>query len=42
MNEIQYASLVYDRNCHLCGRGRSVMVDYCLRVRWCKACRSNK
>ncbi|KAG0665419.1 hypothetical protein C6P46_006866 [Rhodotorula mucilaginosa] len=38
---VTYASLVYDRNCHLCGRGRSVMVDYCLRVRWCKACRSN-
>lgn len=42
MNEMQYASLVYDRNCHLCGRGRSVMVDYCLRVRWCKACRNRK
>ncbi|GAA5929059.1 hypothetical protein JCM3775_006722 [Rhodotorula graminis] len=38
LSEMQLASLVFDRNCHLCGRGRAVIVDYALRIRWCKPC----
>ncbi|GAA5913620.1 hypothetical protein JCM8208_003993 [Rhodotorula glutinis] len=38
LSETQLASLVYDRNCHLCGRGRASIVDYSLRIRWCKPC----
>ncbi|GAA5928993.1 hypothetical protein JCM3775_006706 [Rhodotorula graminis] len=38
LSEMQLASLVFDRNCHLCGRGRAVIVDYALRIRWCKSC----
>ncbi|GAA5855791.1 hypothetical protein JCM9279_003322 [Rhodotorula babjevae] len=38
LSEMQLASLIYERNCHLCGRGRATIVDYALRVRWCKNC----
>ncbi|GAA5854746.1 hypothetical protein JCM9279_007013 [Rhodotorula babjevae] len=38
LSEMQLASLLYERNCHLCGRGRASIVDYALRVRWCKKC----
>ncbi|KPV77093.1 uncharacterized protein RHOBADRAFT_52048 [Rhodotorula graminis WP1] len=38
LSEMQLASLVFERNCHLCGRGRASIVDYALRVRWCKKC----
>ncbi|GAA5929097.1 hypothetical protein JCM3775_006735 [Rhodotorula graminis] len=38
LSEMQLASLVFERNCHLCGRGRASIVDYALRVRWCKTC----
>ena len=36
LSEMQLASLIFERNCHLCGRGRAVIVDYALRRRWCK------
>ncbi|GAA5908319.1 hypothetical protein JCM8208_000376 [Rhodotorula glutinis] len=38
LTEMQLASLIYERNCLLCGRGRAVIVDYSLRIRWCKNC----
>ncbi|GAA5907399.1 hypothetical protein JCM8208_007175 [Rhodotorula glutinis] len=38
LSEMAFASLVFERNCHLCGRGRSSIVDYALRIRWCKTC----
>ncbi|GAA5907307.1 hypothetical protein JCM8208_007150 [Rhodotorula glutinis] len=38
LSEMALASLVFERNCHLCGRGRASIVDYALRVRWCKKC----
>ncbi|GAA5916223.1 hypothetical protein JCM8208_003911 [Rhodotorula glutinis] len=38
LSEMAFASLVFERNCHLCGRGRASIVDYALRVRWCKTC----
>ncbi|GAA6042629.1 hypothetical protein JCM8097_008252 [Rhodosporidiobolus ruineniae] len=42
VTEMQVASLLYERNCHICGVGRASIVDYSLRVRWCKSCqRSN-
>ncbi|GAA5897897.1 F-box protein [Sporobolomyces salmoneus] len=41
LNDLSLASLIYDRECHICGKGRAVLVDYCLRKRWCKKCRSN-
>jgi len=41
LSEMALASLVYERNCHLCGRGRATIVDYALRVRWCKVRRSS-
>ncbi|GAA5929196.1 hypothetical protein JCM3775_006762 [Rhodotorula graminis] len=30
LSEMQLASLVFERNCHLCGRGRASIVDYAL------------
>ncbi|GAA5829169.1 hypothetical protein JCM11251_004148 [Rhodosporidiobolus azoricus] len=38
LTDMQYTSLVFERNCHLCGRGRASIVDYALRRRWCKYC----
>ncbi|BGP18975.1 hypothetical protein JCM10213_002605 [Rhodosporidiobolus nylandii] len=38
MSDMQYASLVFEHNCHLCGKGRASIVDFSLRVRWCKNC----
>ncbi|GAA5868262.1 hypothetical protein JCM8547_002298 [Rhodosporidiobolus lusitaniae] len=38
LNELQYASLLFERNCHRCGRSRASIVDYNLAVRWCKNC----
>ncbi|GAA5858024.1 hypothetical protein JCM9279_002505 [Rhodotorula babjevae] len=40
LNEMQLVSLIHDRNCHLCGRGRAVIVDYAVRARWCKSCQN--
>lgn len=34
--DMQLASLIWERECHICGRGRAVIVDYCIRKRWCK------
>ncbi|GAA5947670.1 hypothetical protein JCM3765_001026 [Sporobolomyces pararoseus] len=39
-NDLALTSLIYDRDCHICGKGRAVLVDYALRKRWCKKCRS--
>ncbi|BGP45526.1 hypothetical protein JCM10450v2_001345 [Rhodotorula kratochvilovae] len=39
ISDMQVASLVYERNCHICGRGRASIVDYALRKRWCKDCK---
>jgi hypothetical protein len=35
-NDLALTSLIYDRDCHICGKGRAVLVDYALRKRWCK------
>ncbi|GAA5979729.1 hypothetical protein JCM10908_003023 [Rhodotorula pacifica] len=40
INDLEYASLLYDRECHLCGAGRAVLVDYILLIRWCKSCQT--
>ncbi|GAA5838434.1 hypothetical protein JCM5353_001800, partial [Sporobolomyces roseus] len=40
INDLQLTSLIWERNCHVCGKPRAVLVDYCLRKRWCKFCRS--
>lgn len=37
-SEAQYASLIFERNCHICGKNRASKVDYYLRVRWCQPC----
>ncbi|GAA5978522.1 hypothetical protein JCM5350_003129 [Sporobolomyces pararoseus] len=39
-NDLALTNLIYDRDCHICGKGRAVLVDYALRKRWCKKCRS--
>jgi hypothetical protein len=36
INDLALTSLIYDRDCHVCGKGRAVLVDYALRKRWCK------
>jgi len=36
LNDLQLTSLVWERNCHVCGKPRAILVDYCLRKRWCK------
>lgn len=37
LNDLALASLLYDRDCHICGKkARAVLVDYSLRKRWCK------
>jgi hypothetical protein len=36
INDLQLMSLIYDRDCHRCGTGRAVIVDYYVRKRWCK------
>ncbi|ORY73449.1 hypothetical protein BCR35DRAFT_307207 [Leucosporidium creatinivorum] len=36
--EWEYASLVFDRNCWGCQKGRAVTVDYTIRLRGCAAC----
>lgn len=37
LNDLALASLIYDRDCHICGKkSRAVLVDYNLRKRWCK------
>ncbi|GAA6005401.1 hypothetical protein JCM11491_003630 [Sporobolomyces phaffii] len=40
LNDLQLTHLIYGRNCYICGKPRAVLVDYCLRMRWCKFCRS--
>ncbi|GAA6042627.1 hypothetical protein JCM8097_008250 [Rhodosporidiobolus ruineniae] len=42
LNEMQLASLVYGRNCVICGRGRASIVDYGIRMRWCKTLKQAK
>ncbi|GAA5898088.1 F-box protein [Sporobolomyces salmoneus] len=41
LTDLALTSLIYERDCHVCGKARAVLVDYCLRKRWCKKCRSN-
>ncbi|CDR36993.1 hypothetical protein NBRC10512_000526 [Rhodotorula toruloides] len=39
MTDMQLTALLFDKECRICGRGRSVITDYCLRMRWCKDCK---
>ncbi|GAA5934092.1 hypothetical protein JCM3775_002872 [Rhodotorula graminis] len=41
-SEIQYANLVFGRNCQLCGVGNYVSIEPRLRVRYCKSCRTQE
>ncbi|KAL8278608.1 hypothetical protein RQP46_008900 [Phenoliferia psychrophenolica] len=38
MTEMAYASLVFERNCMVCGKGRSSKHDYAIRARFCQPC----
>ncbi|KDQ57882.1 hypothetical protein JAAARDRAFT_78398 [Jaapia argillacea MUCL 33604] len=38
LDEPQYANLLFEHNCLACGKSRANMVDYALRVRFCKPC----
>ncbi|GAA6047735.1 hypothetical protein JCM3770_001751 [Rhodotorula araucariae] len=42
ITDMQITSLVYERTCHICGRGRATIVDYALRKRWCKVHRASR
>ncbi|KPV74040.1 uncharacterized protein RHOBADRAFT_45337 [Rhodotorula graminis WP1] len=39
-SEVQYASLVFGRNCQICGISKYVSLDGRLRLRACKSCRT--
>ncbi|GAA5852774.1 hypothetical protein JCM9279_003967 [Rhodotorula babjevae] len=41
-SEIQYATLIFGRNCQLCNVGKYVSVEPRLRVRHCKSCRTQE
>ncbi|KAL8281282.1 hypothetical protein RQP46_006316 [Phenoliferia psychrophenolica] len=38
MTEMAYASLVFERNCMVCGKGRASKHDYAIRARFCSKC----
>ncbi|KAL8281256.1 hypothetical protein RQP46_006290 [Phenoliferia psychrophenolica] len=38
MTEMAYASLVFERNCMVCGKGRASKHDYAIRARYCSKC----
>ncbi|KAK4700978.1 kinetochore protein Nuf2, partial [Phenoliferia sp. Uapishka_3] len=38
VSEPAYASLVYERNCMVCGKSRAQKVSYTLRARYCQPC----
>ncbi|KAL8281236.1 hypothetical protein RQP46_006270 [Phenoliferia psychrophenolica] len=38
MTEMAYASLVFERNCMVCGKGRAQKHDYAIRARYCQPC----
>ncbi|GAA5872889.1 hypothetical protein JCM16303_006868 [Sporobolomyces ruberrimus] len=40
INDLALTSLIYDRDCFICGKKRAMLVDYSLAMRWCKGCRS--
>ncbi|BGP22190.1 hypothetical protein JCM10295v2_001068 [Rhodotorula toruloides] len=42
MTDMQLAALLFDKECRICGRGRAVITDYCLRMRWCKDCKKGQ
>ncbi|KIM71321.1 hypothetical protein PILCRDRAFT_830419 [Piloderma croceum F 1598] len=42
LSEPQYASLMFEHNCHACGKPRSLMADYSLRVNFCTPCFKTK
>ncbi|BGP00880.1 F-box domain-containing protein [Rhodotorula toruloides] len=39
ITDMQLAALLFDKECRICGCGRAVITDYCLRMRWCKDCK---
>ncbi|GAA5825524.1 hypothetical protein JCM5353_002327 [Sporobolomyces roseus] len=40
-SDMAMVSLIYEKNCHLCGKARAQLVDYRLKMRWCAKCRNN-
>ncbi|GAA5896549.1 hypothetical protein JCM8208_004231 [Rhodotorula glutinis] len=40
--EIQYASLIFERECQLCGVNNNASVEPRLRIRYCKSCRTKE
>ncbi|KDQ57924.1 hypothetical protein JAAARDRAFT_57740 [Jaapia argillacea MUCL 33604] len=38
LDEPQYANLLFEHNCLACGKQRANLVDYMLRLRFCKPC----
>ncbi|KII83892.1 hypothetical protein PLICRDRAFT_430736 [Plicaturopsis crispa FD-325 SS-3] len=38
MSEMQYASLLFEKNCHTCHSKQAQKVDYALRLRFCAQC----
>ncbi|GAA5979423.1 hypothetical protein JCM5350_003898 [Sporobolomyces pararoseus] len=41
LNDPALTSLLYERECHLCGKSRAPIVDFSLRKRYCSPCRSD-
>ncbi|GAA5873258.1 hypothetical protein JCM16303_001069 [Sporobolomyces ruberrimus] len=39
LSELQYAALVFDQFCNMCGKGKIHHVDYHVRKRYCPACK---
>lgn len=38
LSEPAYASLVFEKSCMVCGKGKAQIVELVLRVRYCKNC----
>ncbi|GAA5922955.1 F-box protein [Sporobolomyces koalae] len=41
MTDLQYATLLFGKNCHLCGRKHAGKIDPMLRARICRTCTDN-
>ncbi|GAA5963974.1 hypothetical protein JCM3765_007824 [Sporobolomyces pararoseus] len=41
LHDFTLTRLLYERECHLCGKRRAPIVDYHLRKRYCSSCRSD-
>lgn len=42
LKDVELARLVYDRQCHVCGKGKANKVDFTLMKRACAKCWRSK